>query len=664
MSNLSKKERKRIIEILQKGDEVPADYKHILFPPEKKEYELVYANKEREEDVLANTMAVPLQPIKTFGKNGKGWTNKLIFGDNLQAMKSLLDDPEVKGKVKLIYIDPPFATKQEFRGSQDQKAYQDKIAGAKFIEFLRKRLVFLKELLSDKGNLVFHLDTRKIHYAKIILDEIFGESNFVNEIIWHKGREGGSSRSHSIGSSIPTEYQNLLIYAKNKKNRYWKQLLGPYKKSTISRIECDDKGWFYTRGRMGRKPAEWEIEAGVSLKTYVSFDTSKSKTEIIQAITSPGAEFVAMGDVWSKDTVKLTSYMKYPTEKPETLLNLLIRAGSENDTDIVLDAFVGSGTTLAVAEKLGRRWIGIDCGKLAIYTIQKRMLNLKAEIGNKGKSLSPKPFTLYHAGLYDFTKIKKLDWDGWRFFALKLFNCRDNKHTVSGIELDGYRGRSDVLVFNYQQDGGVILDYGFIEDLHAMIGKKVGKQFFIIAPAASVVFLEDYIDKGSTRYYILRIPYSIINELHTRDFEAIKQPLDESQVNDTVDAVGFDFIRPPKVECDYLLKTPPKESNKYAVIKIKTFKSEAMLKGASQLANRESLSMVMVDFNYNGDTFNLDTSYFSHEIENNGWELCLPVEAIKGNIMLVYLDIYGNEYREIKSIKDFKPSTKRKKVGK
>jgi len=116
MANLSERHRERIIELLEKGEELPLDYKHILFPPEKKEYELVYAGKQREEDILADTMAVPLQPIKTFGENGGGWTNKLIFGDNLQVMKSLLDDPEVKGQVKLIYIDPPFATKQEFRG--------------------------------------------------------------------------------------------------------------------------------------------------------------------------------------------------------------------------------------------------------------------------------------------------------------------------------------------------------------------------------------------------------------------------------------------------------------------------------------------------------------------------------------------------------------------
>lgn len=657
VTNLSQKNRQRLLEILESGEEIPLDYKHILFPPERKEYELVYAGKKREEDILADTMAVPLQPIKTFSKkNNNGWTNKLIFGDNLQVMKSLLDDPEIKGRVKLIYIDPPFATKQEFRGNQDQKAYQDKIAGAKFVEFLRRRLIFLKELLADDGNLVFHLDPRKIHYAKIILDEIFGENNFVNEIIWHKGREGGSSRSHSIGSSMPTEYQNLLIYAKNRKNRYWKQVLGPYKKSTINGIKCDEKGWFYTRGRMGRKPADWEIEAGVSLKTYISTDTLKTKEEIKIEITSPGAEFVAIGDVWNKDIVRFSTYTKYPTEKPESLLNLLIQAGTEKDTDIVLDAFAGSGTTLAVAEKLNRRWIGIDSSKLAIYTIQKRMLGLKREINNKGKSLKPKPFTLYSAGLYDFSQLRKLPWKDWRLFALHLFNCRDQKHRLSGIELDGYKGRSDVLVFNYQQEGGVILDYGFIDDLHSMIKSKVGKEFFVIAPAASVMFLEDYIDKGPTRYYILRIPYSIINELHSQDFEAIKQPVDESQINDTVDAVGFDFIRPPKIKCEYFLKLPNDKLQENAVIKIETFKSEAMLKGASKLGNWKSLSMVMIGFDYDGEIFDLDTVYYASEIEKNGWEVHLPMESIKDQMMIIYVDIYGNEYREIKSLDDFKSS--------
>ena len=103
MTRISKKDRDRIIEILSLEEDLPIDYKNILFPPEKKEYELVYEGKERGEDIIADTMAVPLQPIKTFGEKGKEWTNKLIFGDNLQAMKALLEDPKIKGKVAYLH---------------------------------------------------------------------------------------------------------------------------------------------------------------------------------------------------------------------------------------------------------------------------------------------------------------------------------------------------------------------------------------------------------------------------------------------------------------------------------------------------------------------------------------------------------------------------------
>lgn len=614
MAKLNERDRERIIELLAKGEDLPLDYKHILFPPEKKEYELVYAGKEREEDILADTMAMPLQPIKTFGTNGNDWTNKLIFGDNLQVIKSLLDDPEVKGQVKLIYIDPPFATKQEFRGSQDQKAYQDKIAGAKFVEFLRKRLILLRELLADDGSIYVHLDWKKVHYIKIIMDEIFGEHKFQREIIWRIGWISG------------------------------------YKSSVRNWIRNHDTILFYTMNP-NNKGFVFNNEYIPYPDDYLRRDGSK-----------PNGNGYPIEDTWNCNELDLLNSIQimsfsgektgFPTQKNENLLERIINASS-NKGDLVLDAFAGSGTTLAVAEKLGRRWIGIDCGKLAIYTMQKRLLNLKSEIGNKGKKLKPKPFTLYHAGLYDFSMLKKLPWPEWRKFALLLFNCRDDRHRVSGIELDGYKGRSDVLVFDYQKEGGVVLDYGFIDDLHSMIGSKVGSQFFIIAPAASVTFLEDYIDKGSVRYYILRIPYSIINELHNKDFEAIKQPIDESQVNDTVDAVGFDFIRQPKVECSYSIEKSKDQLLEYAVIKIKTFKSEAMLKGASQLENRESLSMIMVDFDYDGEIFNLDKSFYASEIEKDGWKVFLPLENIKKQIMIIYLDIYGNEYREIKTLQDF-----------
>lgn len=612
MTNISEKDRDRIIEILSNGTELPIDYKNLLFPPEKKEYELVYEGKEREEDIIADTMAVPLQPVKTFEENGKDWANKLIFGDNLQAMKTLLDDPTVKGKVKLIYIDPPFATKQEFRGSKDQKAYQDKIAGAKFVEFLRKRLILLRELLANEGSIYVHLDWKKAHYLKTILDEIFREGNFLNEIIWYY-------RRWNIETNLfARNHDNIMLYAKRYGNHTFNNLYIPKSEKSSG----EGKAW----------------------QSIIDEETGKRRSVLLET-ESKG---VPMPDVWEISMVNPVAIERkevgYPTQKPEALLQRIIQASSKKG-DIVLDAFAGSGTTLAVAEKLGRRWIGIDCGKLSIYTIQKRMLNLKKEIGNKGKSLKPKPFTVYNAGLYDFSKLKKLPWKDWRLFALHLFNCRNKKHVVSGIELDGYKGNADVLVFNYLQQGGVVLDYGFIDDLNSMLGGKTSKEFFIIAPAASVTFLENYIDKGDIRYYILRIPYSIINELHTREFEAIQQPIDESRVNETVDAVGFDFIRPPKVKCEYTSK------KNTGIIKINTFKSEAMLKGASQLGNRESLSFVMVDFNYNNkeQIFNLDKTIYASEIKKNKWEIHLPLKLIKDKMMLIYLDIYGNEYREIKT---------------
>ncbi|MBI5753452.1 MAG: site-specific DNA-methyltransferase, partial [Hydrogenophilales bacterium] len=169
--------RQRVIQALQRGEDLPNEWARELFPPEKREYELVYHGKEREEDIIAGTMAVPLQAERTFGKNGVDWHNMLIFGDNLQVMKTLLEQKKA-GKlcnadgtpgIRLVYIDPPFATKQEFRGSQDQKAYQDKVVGAQFVEFLRKRLVIIRNLLADNGAIFLHLDTKKSHYAKVVL---------------------------------------------------------------------------------------------------------------------------------------------------------------------------------------------------------------------------------------------------------------------------------------------------------------------------------------------------------------------------------------------------------------------------------------------------------------------------------------------------------------
>ena len=668
---MTPEQRQEIVRLLEQGEELSPEWARIIFPPEKREYELVYHGKETEGDILANTLAVPLQPVRTFGKSGKDWHNMLIFGDNLQVMKTLLDMKK-EGKlcnadgtpgVRLIYIDPPFATRQEFRGSQDQKAYQDKIVGSQFLEFLRKRLVFLKKLLSDEGSIYIHLDSKNAHYVKAILDELFNSYKFA-EIVWVCGLMG-------FGKFYPKAHETIFCYRQS--NAFFKPppRLGYSKRITNALIK-DDKGWFYTRGR--------ESSGGSNfLKTYICKNPNLSKEEAIVEANrnrpqSAWSVWIGKEDLaiaFNDNPVGTYAYTEaenvgYPTQKPEGLLARIIKASSKKG-DIILDSFVGSGTTLAAAEKFNRRWIGIDCGKLATYTIQKRMLNLKKEIGNKGSKLIPKPFTLYNAGLYDFSKLKELPWDSWRFFALQLFQCREEPHTIGGISLDGYLKGASVLVFDHMKELGVRISEETVASLHEALGSRVGNKLFIVAPALTFDFQQDYIDLGGVRYYALRIPYSIIHELHRREFTALKQPSDEMAVNDTVDAVGFDFIRTPELKYKAGLERKKDEQFEHGFIKITTFKSEAVVREPyKKKKNLETLAMVMLDCDYDekSQVFGLNDIFYADAIEKDGWKVRFPIENLGKKIMAVFIDIYGNEARVLMDVKEFRKSTSRRSATK
>ena len=555
---MTPEQRVELIRLLQQGEDLSPEWGRVLFPPEKREYELVYHGKERQEDIIADTLAVPLQPVRAFGGNGVDWHNMLIFGDNLQAMKTLLEMKKA-GKlcnadgtpgVRLVYIDPPFATKHDFKGSQDQKAYQDKIEGAQFIEFMRRRLVLLRELLADNGCIYFHLDTKKSHYLKVIMDELFGEDRFENELVWKR------SSAHSDSSTYANLHDTLFYYSKSPTTVFLQQFQ-PYSEEYIEErykhVELNgrrflDRDLSSTGLKGGGYVYEWK---GITQEWRCPIDTlRKYEKEARLYYTKKGVarykqyldemKGVALQDVWF-DISPVNSQAKervdYPTQKPEKLLERIVLSSSMKH-DIVIDAFAGSGTTIAVAEKLGRRWIGIDCGKLAIYTIQKRMLNLCKEIGNKGPKLKPMPFTLYNAGLYDFSRLRSLPWEDWRFFALQLFQCRDEPHKVGGIAFDGFRQGADVMVFNHLQHKDAAISEETIHEIHDAVGSRVGGKVFIIAPALTFDFQQDYITLDGVRYYALRIPYSIIHELHRREFTALKQPADEMAVNDTVEAVG------------------------------------------------------------------------------------------------------------------------------
>lgn len=674
--SLSKEQRLHIAELMNRGEDLPADYQHLLFPPERREYELVYANKEREEDIIANTMAVPLQPVSVFGDTDAAWHNRLIFGDNLQAMATLLEQKKA-GKlcnadgtpgVRLVYIDPPFATKQEFRGSQDQKAYQDKITGARFMEFLRKRLVMLRELLADDGSIYLHLDSKKGHYIKVLLDEVFGEGRFHAEIVWKR------ADSHNDSTNFGAVHDNIYFYSKSERFFFDSERVAISEKTADAwyrHVEVET-GRRYNLGNLvsphprpnltyefnGVKPPlnGWrysmeKMQAFHAAGLILTVGKTKPTLKIKQYLDESKGRVVTD---WWDDISQLRGYsssseaVQYPTQKPEALLARVISTSSK-EGDIVLDAFAGSGTTCAVAEKLGRHWIGVDAGKLSIYAIQKRMLNLRAEIGNKGKALTPNPFTVYNAGLYDFSSLRQLPWEAWRFFALQLFECKDEPHTVGGMQLDGKRKGHDVLVFNHHANPGQRITEETVLDIHARIGNKVGSRLYIIAPRGVFDFQQDYLEFDDVRYYALRIPYSFINELHARGFSTLRQPNDEMAVNDIVDAYGFDFIQPPTVKWSVGVENKPGQLYQEGYLQIEEFVSRARSRGAETQGGMDTLSMLMLDMDYTdavtNAVFDFDMAFYAHQLQDQGWRAWFPLERLGAKTMAVFIDIHGNESR-------------------
>ncbi len=308
--SLFPEQRQELIRLLEAGEELSPEWARVLFPPEKREYELVYYGKNREEDIIADALAVPLQPVRTFGRNGEDWHNMLIFGDNLQVMKTLLEVKK-EGKlcnadgtpgVRLIFIDPPFSTRQEFRGTEDQKAYQDKIAGAQFLEFLRKRLVLMREMLTEDGSIVVHLDLRKSHHIKLLLDEIFSEARIINEIIWHYENKLGTG-----GDKLDGRHDTLLWYGRGRRHVF-NPINLPVKEKKLQPVTQKING-----------ERVWLRDENGKRRYQESRDTRP------------------VGDIWTIPIINpvASERLGYPTQKPEALAESVLNLAS-NTGDIVM----------------------------------------------------------------------------------------------------------------------------------------------------------------------------------------------------------------------------------------------------------------------------------------------------------------------------------------
>lgn len=677
MTDLNKHDIEFLIDCLKTGKEIPDVYKYALFPTKQKEYELVYSGKMRKEDVIADTeeaKPVPLQVEKVFnGKKyplfSKDWHNLFVFGDNLQILKTFNEnkDPlvknKIKGKVKLIYIDPPFATESDFKSKHGQNAYSDKKKGADFIEFFRRRMLIAKELLASDGTVYVHVDSRKGHYIKVIMDEIFSGFEF-SEIVWVCGLMGS-------GKFYPKAHELLYCYKSHEAyfNPPPRRGYSDYIKNDLKK---DNNGWYYTRRQ--------ESSGGKNfLKTYITNKPLFTKEEALEDAAKNRPQ--PAWSVWiGKDEIakafndygvgtysfKQNEGTGYPTQKPEELLSRIIQASSR-EGDIVMDFFAGSGTTLVVSDKLNRRWIGCDIGKLAVYTTQKRLLEIdkSKEINNPKKKYDKpaKSFAVVTSGLYDLGKVFDLKKDAYIRFVKDLFEIEETKtKKVGGVDIDGKKRDFYVKIFPYWELKNACVDEEYLQELYKNVGKHIDDRFYIIAPANNVNFISDYHPIGDIRFYFLKVPYQIIKELHKVQFKKFRQPQSKNQVNDLDEAIGFHFIRQPEV------KSEIKQFKDKIVLKIKKFESAySQDETGEKLNNFESFAMLLFDLNYDSEKFMLTNYYFAQDLLNHKTreeeeseeeikkelkkqkeiKIEFPRNECGKDIMAIYIDIYGNEFREI-----------------
>jgi adenine-specific DNA-methyltransferase len=349
------------------------------------------------------------------------WRNRLIWGDKKYVLPSLL--PEFVGKVNLIYIDPPFATGDDFSFSTEipesdddfikrpsiveQKAYRDTWSKGleSYLQWFYETVILLRELLSEEGSIYVHLDWHVGHYAKALLDEVFGQDNFLNEVIWVR-----SAPRSNVKRGLPAGHDTIFIYTRSAAsvwNRPLSSLSDEYTKSHYSNVEPGTGRLYRLDNMISPNPDrpnlkyEWNGVTRVWRVTKENMQRLHDEGRIVY--TSQGvaaykryldeSQGTPLTTVW-QDIPPVNSQaierVRYRTQKPEALLERIIKASS-NEDDIILDCFCGSGTTAAVAEKLGRRWIACDLGRFAIHTTRKRLLSID----------NVKPFVVQNLGKYE-----------------------------------------------------------------------------------------------------------------------------------------------------------------------------------------------------------------------------------------------------------------------
>ena len=457
MPRLTEQEQQEIIRFLEADKPLPEKYRFLLFE-DKREVELVWNGKTNE---VCN-IVLPFQSIELVdepraekpdettlqldlfderGRQRKGWTNKLIWGDNKLILSSLKNGPlreeiEAQGGLKLIYIDPPFDVGADFSmdieiggdtftkkpNILEEIAYRDTWGKGtdSFIAMIYERLILMRDLLAEDGSIYVHCDWRMNSLLRLALDEIFGSLNFGNEISW-KRKTGSSSQIGTTTDRYGHDIDLLLFFKKAKQTTFNMQytasdpeyirkffrhrdpdgriyridnLANPAPRPTLQYeykgYKPPKNGWAISKGKM----EQWDKEG------RLHFPKSKDgriqrKRYLDELKGKPVSDFWEdIGQVASQSDERLG----YPTQKPEALLERVIKTSS-NEGDLVADFFCGSGTTAAVAEKLGRRWICTDLGKFALHTTRKRLIGVQRQLKADGEDY--RAFEILNLGKYE-----------------------------------------------------------------------------------------------------------------------------------------------------------------------------------------------------------------------------------------------------------------------
>lgn len=483
------------------------------------------------------------------GKNeqviNKEWMNRLVYGDNLLAMQALLagDEatglPSLRGKVDLIYIDPPFDSKADYRTKInlpgvdieqkptviEQFAYSDtwQDGTVSYLKMLYPRLVLMRELLSDKGSIYVHIDWHVGAYVKVLMDDIFGKESFVNELIW----QGAIGDTSSKNKKFIKSHDSIYFYRKNILNQNWNDIFQEYDEGTHEHYKWKDAKGYYgknpvdnpggggyiydlgfdeklpSRGyRMPKETALQWLKEGILL-------VEKGKVPVKKVYKKE--EGTRCRDVWTDiASARGKQLVGYATQKPEALLERIIKASS-NEGDLVCDFFGGSGTTAAVAERLGRRWITTDIGKPATLVMRKRFIDQEVKpflyqaIGDYQKEafqnnkqykrigdLSQIIMQLYGAIPFTQEQLNDRNWGYIKNGRTLVLVDSPNKVTGAATIRRAYEAKKNLLGGGWNK--AVVLAWNFAFDISAAIQQyKEDVEVLVIPP--------DLLDKLSKKGY-------------------------------------------------------------------------------------------------------------------------------------------------------------------